>query len=632
MTTVFNVLPIHADESLSCYLLRLATSESVSGIRGLVAHMGIGASNASLNRNIEKLATFTKQSVETLKVAQVCLHPTQRVLREKFARMNTQAFCPHCVRESGYFHSAWRHGLVTACTHHRCQLVDTCPACKQPVELSRANAFFCGCGQEFSLIEATEAEPYALWVAAGIGDTNHCEPGWPDFGNTADEHWRTFDELIFLSGSYNKKTADETTQPRRTGKFHTVAEANAFLKTACQSFENFPESFEQEVRRRLECGDKSKAGLANRLGYWFRAFRSLTEGSYPELRAAFARSVAENFDGHDSKNAWVYELAPAQYLSITEAASRLGVKASRLRAMLANMPDALELKDNTFNTVTQAQCDALRQYMDSALNLSEVLEITGLTESVLRQFIRVGLLPRRTRPEWNLNVYKPFDAADVDAMQRVLFGFIGHEPRNDSQTISINDVNKRIATNKVVVEELFEKIADGTLKALNVETPKCLGDLLYDRDEIKQVIGNAHDLAMMTAEQLSRMTGWKSESIRHWIKIGLLAGQEGQLRGRPAYWVSTGSFHAFMRDYKVISELAVQLGTSAKALSERLRKLGVPIFGAMPVAPGVTRGGLVALKDVLGSGLYQSQVQLFGHSEQEAADEPTQIEYVVIQD
>ena len=64
MTTVFNVLPIHADESLSCYLLRLATSESVSGIRGLVAHMGIGASNASLNRNIEKLATFTKQSVE----------------------------------------------------------------------------------------------------------------------------------------------------------------------------------------------------------------------------------------------------------------------------------------------------------------------------------------------------------------------------------------------------------------------------------------------------------------------------------------------------------------------------------------------------------------------------------------
>ena len=73
-------------------------------------------------------------------------------------------------------------------------------------------------------------------------------------------------------------------------------------------------------------------------GAWFRAFRSLTEGAYPELRAAFARSVASNFDGHDSKNAWIYELAPARYLSLTDAASKLGVKTSRLRVMLMHMP------------------------------------------------------------------------------------------------------------------------------------------------------------------------------------------------------------------------------------------------------------------------------------------------------
>lgn len=621
MTTVFNILPIHVNESLACYLLRVATSESVPGVRGLVGHMGMGTSNASLNRNIEKLATFTRQPAAALNAAQVCLHPMQRVLREKFARMSAQAFCPHCVKENGYFRSAWRHGLVTACTHHRCQLVDTCPACNQTVELSRANAFFCGCGQELASIEAPKAESYALWVAAGIGDTSHRESGWPDFGNTADAHWRTFDELIFLFGSYNQRSADETTQPRRSGKFHTVADADAFLKTACTGFESFPASFEQEVMRRLECGDKSKAGLVNRLGHWFRAFRGLTEGSYPELRAAFARSVAENFDGHDSKNPWIYELAPARHLSITEAASRLGVKASRLGAMLRNMPGVGQLKDNTFNTVTQEQCDALRQHLDSALNLSEVLNGTGLTESVLKQLIRVGLLPKRERPHWDLNVYKPFDVVDVHAMQCALFEFVEPAERNDLQTVRINDVNKRIATNKAVVDELFEKIAQGALKAVNVAIPARVGDLLFSREQVAHIIGNAHDVAMMTAEQLARMTGWKSESIRHWIECGLLGGEEGQWGGRLAYWVSMRAVHEFMKHYKVVSELAGQLGTSPKALSDKLRKLGVPIIGTLQVTPGVSRGGVIALRDILVSGLHQPQAQLFGQSTDEAADE-----------
>ncbi|MEZ2622815.1 hypothetical protein ACBP82_00330 [Paenalcaligenes hominis] len=437
------------------------------------------------------------------------------------------------------------------------------------------------------------------------------EQGWPDFGNTTTEQWRTFDELIFLFGSYNQPGSAEITQPRRTAKFSSVAEARDFLKAACASFVSFPQGFESEVKHRLEHGDKHKAGLANRLGAWFRAFRSLTEGAYPELRAAFAHSVASNFDGHDSKNAWIYELAPARYLSLTDAAARLGVKTSRLRMMLLHMPSAAQVKENTFNTVTQAQCAALRQHLDSALNFSQVIDITELTESVLRQLIRVGLLPKRERQMWDLNLYKPFDRTDVQAMQRMLFSYIEADDRTDLQTVSINDLNKRMATNKAVVDELFEQLAQGSLKAVNSTIPAKLGDLLFDREQVKLIVGNSHDVAMLTAEQLARMTGWKSESIRHWIKSGLLVGEEGQLRGRPVYWVSMRAVHLFMRDYKTVSELAGHLGTSPKAVSERLKALGVPILGTMQVAPGVVRGGLVALKDVLFSGFSPKQALLF---------------------
>lgn len=611
MQTVFNILPIQTDESLACYLLRVAASESVPGIRGLVGHLGCGVSNAALNRSIERLADFTRQPVAALQAAQVCLHPTQRTLREKFARMGRHAYCPHCVSEYGYFRSAWRHGLVTACTRHRCQLVDTCSACSKPVELSRANLLFCDCGQELAATQAPPAESAALWVAAAIGGEVSQEQDWPDFGNTTTEQWRTFDELIFLCGSYNQSGSAEITQPRRTAKFSSVSEARDFLKTACASFVSFPQGFESEVKHRLEHGDKRKAGLANRLGAWFRAFRSLTEGAYPELRAAFARSVASNFDGHDSKNAWIYELAPARYLSLTDAASKLGVKTSRLRVMLMHMPSAAPVKENSFNTVTQEQCDELKQHVDSALNFSQVIDITGLTESVLRQLIRVGLLPKRERQAWDLSLYKPFDRADVQAMQCALFGYIEADDRTDLQTVSINDLNKRMATNKAVVDEVFEQLAQGSLKAVNANIPTKLGDLKFDREQVKLIVGNSHDVAMLTAEQLSRMTGWKSESIRHWVKSGLLVGEEGQLRGRPVYWVSMRAVHQFMRDYKVVSELAGHLGTSPKAVSERLKALGVPILGTMQVAPGVMRGGLVAVKDILFSGLSPKQAQLF---------------------
>lgn len=67
--------------------------------------------------------------------------------------------------------------------------------------------------------------------------------------------------------------------------------------------------------------------------------------------------------------------------------------------MLSNQPGSKGLKTNTFNTVTQEQCAGLRQYLGTALNQLEVLKHTGLNESVLKQLTRVGLLPKRTRPD-----------------------------------------------------------------------------------------------------------------------------------------------------------------------------------------------------------------------------------------
>lgn len=61
-----------------------------------------------------------------------------------------------------------------------------------------------------------------------------------------------------------------------------------------------------------------------------------------------------------------------------------------------------------------------------------------------------------------------------------------------------------------------------------------------------------------------------------------------------------------------MSELAHQLKTTPKALSDKLHKTGVPILGAQAVSPGMTRRGLVELPRIQVRELYQPQMSLLG--------------------
>lgn len=77
------------------------------------------------------------------------------------------------------------------------------------------------------------AQPAAIWVSAHISGDSHEEPGWPNLGNVTDADWSTFDELVFLLGNYSSQGAEPMYRPRKTGKFHSVAQGTAFLKDAC---------------------------------------------------------------------------------------------------------------------------------------------------------------------------------------------------------------------------------------------------------------------------------------------------------------------------------------------------------------------------------------------------------------
>jgi hypothetical protein len=92
-------------------------------------------------------------------------------------------------------------------------------------------------------------------------------------------------------------------------------------------------------------------------------------------------------------------------------------------------------------------------------------------------------------------------------------------------------------------------------------------------------------------------TGWKYESVKHWIDEGLLKSNLINLRGQDCKVVLPEHVVEFSRQYMPLTDLAKLLDTTASAVARRFKAL--PVIGAKPLPDGQRRGGLVRLKDLL---------------------------------
>jgi hypothetical protein len=100
----------------------------------------------------------------------------------------------------------------------------------------------------------------------------------------------------------------------------------------------------------------------------------------------------------------------------------------------------------------------------------------------------------------------------------------------------------------------------------------------------------------MSIQQLAKATGWKWESILHWVKEGLLASELIQRRGQPCHVVLPHQLLEFQHTYLPLADLARSLGMKSSALSRELPH--VELVGAKQLPDGARRGGLIRIADL----------------------------------
>ena len=123
-----------------------------------------------------------------------------------------------------------------------------------------------------------------------------------------------------------------------------------------------------------------------------------------------------------------------------------------------------------------------------------------------------------------------------------------------------------------------------------------LGQMGFVRSELAAYFGTPVLEAGISVQQLSKQTGWKWESISHWISLGLLEAEQIYLRGQSCRVITPNQLLAFRRTYLPLADLAHVMGTKSSALADQLAQ--VEVVGAQHVAGGVRRGGLVRVADL----------------------------------
>ena len=147
---------------------------------------------------------------------------------------------------------------------------------------------------------------------------------------------------------------------------------------------------------------------------------------------------------------------------------------------------------------------------------------------------------------------------------------------------------------KQAIESLMKAIANGNVKA--VARARSLGEMPFLRSDVSQYFGTPLLEAGMSIQQLAKATGWKWESISHWVDEGLLASESTQRCGQPCRVVLPYQLLAFRKSYIPLADLARAMGTKSSALSRLLP--GVERVGAKQLPDGAMRGGLICIADI----------------------------------
>lgn len=584
----------HEDESGLGYFRRLAADNKFFNWRELVGSAGVGRHRRALRTQTADVAAALGLKSDWVESAQ----HKEELCRGwgRLHRSQADAVCPACMAESPYLRHHWEHAFVTACPKHRIQLVDQCPGCGERLSPARLNIGLCACGNDLASLPQVPASASQLWLSTLIAGHGH-SPGriGPVLHDVDIEVLVKVVRTLCLHADPARPAL-----PRSAALPKTVAQALAFLAPLEQLLADWPAGLRSHVAQRIAAGRKDARTLNTLLGDWYIGLRKACQGTALEpLLQVVIDVAAEQSDcvlGLDSTKAMAE--AASQYLRASVAAKAIGVSVSRLhdamhRGECAHRTRRTGTRGLVFE-VAHTEVERIVQHRAQWIDDTAACALVGVPPAVLERMKAAGVI--RSDARWREDLLKggPIERQSLLDLQAQVARSAQSAPPAEGATRTWAELSSRRMGDKGAIESLMQAIARGEIKALR--PAPTLGDMRFRMDDMSAYFGTPLLEAGMSIQQLSKATGWKWESIAHWMDEGLLAYEPIELRGQPCRVVLPEQLLEFRQNFIVLADLARAMGKPSSFMALALP--GIELVGAKRLPGGTMRGGLVRMADL----------------------------------
>lgn len=580
-------------EGLIGYRLRLAEANGYPSPFWLTSAMGKKQRLGQDRGDIEAISALTGYSVVELEVQFLGKKP----IPPRFLNVLHPRVCPECLRAKPILLKIWDASLVVCCPIHGRRLLDICPGCGSRLSWNRPNVLGCDCGFDFRMADSPTVEPQTTALTRAIAakidgsgvtlasSTSHPRRA-PGFAHTT----LPLGDLLRLVHFLGVYGADGF-QPRGLKKtvLSTVASALRIVDGAAQALADWPRGFYAMLDRALKDRNRPQA-LGARQSYgqlYHYLYHALRSDRFQFLHDAFETYLHENWQGlFDGRYRSLSNKTRerGKYISTTAAAGHLGMKATRVHALVRL--GTIQGKTRTLpsgRTLALVERKTLASFADHQNDLLTAVDARkrlGITKGRFAELVEHEVIKAESGPKPDGSGQWRIPRANIDRLVDV-FGLGDNEEAGA-------ELGEGLITLRQVLQGRFTKAGEfpafinavergETLSQGRATAHPGLGGILFRSDDVDRFLAlyRREPTADINLVTVARYLGVKEQVIYHLAQTGLLKCRVARNGVRRTRLVSCSDLRQFQQDYITGAEISRKLSVSPRSLALRLQRLGV---------------------------------------------------------
>ncbi len=483
-----------------------------------------------------------------------------KIAQKSLRAVSAAQFCPGCLDQSAYHRLIWTPTATSVCLEHYCLLLDRCQICSRQVTVRDIVMAKCGgCGANLRLAESVQVDEFGLLEQRVIQAwLSGYSPALPE--NFIPQQlprvlYRVIEGLRFTAQQLAASGWPllHTLASRPNGPVMTyIVGSNALspfqsyclYTTAFRGIVNWPTEFYKLLdAQRSQAGvkirgSKMQEDLGSLYSLWYE-FHWKIHPAFSFVQNAFDEYLAEHYGSVPSSSHWDRvcrrpDLAEKfGYISIYRAEEAVGIPTLTIQRLIHTgklkvhilYDDKYHIKDEL---VYKADLMRLHGCLTPSLSLTEVIQILGVSEDVISELVRMGILAVEYGRCRRFHCWK-FRAVEL----QVFLSKIKNSPRvgmldgldHKYVAMSLDTASHTLAVDGFNAASTLQLVAEGKLRAYYnpYKTFRC-GDLLFDPGDLQACLGEikSENTWISRAEVTKRLKVHDS-TLAKWVNAQLLS-------------------------------------------------------------------------------------------------------------